>query len=51
MFKVYECFNDGKMFLLYEDSDLFNCECWRANHATCTNALRLGKSILIITHD
>lgn len=47
-YAVYEVFEDGKKFCLFEHKDKFECECWAANHAECTNALRTGRAYLVI---
>ena len=39
MFTVYEVFEDGKRFPLFECEDRFTCEVWMANHNDCTRAL------------
>jgi hypothetical protein len=49
MYTVYEVFkSDGKRYPLYTNNDCFECEVWMKNHAECTNALRIGRSYLII---
>ena len=45
---VYETFEDGTQFRLYADKDRYTCEVWMANHRECTNALRIGKSHLVL---
>lgn len=51
MFKVYELFEDGKKFLMFQNKDRFTCEVWLINHTECTNALRIKKSLLVIVED
>lgn len=48
MYIVYEVFEDGKKFPLYENEDRFTCEVWSENNAECTNALHIKKSHLEI---
>lgn len=48
MYKVFEAFEDGKRFFMFESDDLFTCEVWVANHYDATNALYNGWSRLVI---
>lgn len=48
MYGVYEVFEDGKRFLLFEHNDRFTCEVYAQNHQDATTALRNRWSSLII---
>lgn len=48
MYGVYEVFEDGKRFLLFEHNDRFTCEVYARNHQDATTALRNRWSSLII---
>ena len=48
MYGVYEVFDDGKRFLLFEHNDRFTCVVYAQNHQDATTALRNRWSILII---
>ena len=48
MYAVYEVFDDGKRFLLFEHSDRFTCEVYVYNHQDATTALRNRWSRLVI---
>ena len=47
-FTVYEVFEDGKRYIHCSCGDRFTAEVWARNHRECTNALRIGRSKLII---
>ena len=48
MYAVYEVFDDGKRFLLFENDDLFTCEVYVWNHQEATTALKNRWSKLVI---
>lgn len=48
MYAVFEVFDDGKRFLLFEHNDRFTCEVYARNHQDATTALRNGWSKLMI---
>lgn len=47
-YTVAEIFNDGFRFNLFMTDDRFEAEVWLENHRECTNALRIGKSHLVL---
>ena len=44
MYEVWEVFEDGKQFFLYNNADRFACEVWAVNNVEFTSALKSGKS-------
>ena len=48
MYAVFEVFEDGKRFLLFEHPDRFTCEVYARNSQDATTALRNGWSKLVI---
>ena len=48
MYAVFEVFEDGKRFLMFEHPDRFTCEVYARNSQDATTALRNGWSKLVI---